>query len=167
MSELDLGTLDNQSVDYDGVVDHGGMGGMRIATDEEAVEIDAAEVKEQSVLGEDIVGEDTGDERVLCHIILDPRLPANKAKMRNLSKDQIRAQIQEALEKHCDSIGWWPDGEGPDFVVNQRTDGVWHGWAKLKQATFKKVKDWSEFPRMKVDARTQDDIDKGRTTTTL
>lgn len=164
----DEGLIGARPADADGVVDHGGMGGIRATeNDDERAQIEGGKVKDIDVGGMEIVGADEGAERVLTHMILDPRLPANRAKMRGLTKDQIKAQIQEALERHCAQIGWFPDGEGPDFVVAQRIDGVWHGYAKLKQSVRHKVKGWGDFPRMVVDERTQDDVDKGRTTTTL
>lgn len=147
--------------DADGVVDHGGMGGRRTATDNEKEQIEQAEQKDVSVGGMEIVGDDEGAERVLCHMILDPRLKPNRIKIRNLTKEQIKAQIQEALEKHCMQIGWWPDGEGPDFVVAQRTDGVWHGYAKLRKSLTNPGKSWGDFPRVKVDGRTSEDVAKG------
>lgn len=137
----------------------------REANEEQAKEIAAAEVKEHQTEQTEVVGADEGAERVLCHLILDPRIPANRLKMKGLTRDQIRDQIREALEDHCRKIGWWSDGEGPDFVVNKREDGVWHGWAKL--AAGRNAVSWSEFPRIKVDERTQDDVNKNRTTTRI
>lgn len=163
---VDLGALGSApEADTGEVEDHGGMGGLRTATESESAEIEAADVKEHSTFGADIVGADEGAERVLCHMILDPRLPPNRAKIKGLTKEQIRDQIAEALRDHCAKIGWWPDGEGPDFVVNQRTDGVWHGWAKLAASNKNHAKDWDSFPRFKVDGRTADDVAKNRTTT--
>src|SRR6185312_607402 len=116
-----------------------------------------SKVEEKQVDGVEIIGADEGEERVLVHMILDPRIPANRKLMprrgKMMSDDQIREQFREALEKHCLTIGWWPDGEGPDFVVAKRDDGVWHAYAKTKK-TRGFAKDWDTFPRMKIDGRT-------------
>lgn len=142
---------------------------MRSKEEQQLDEIAAGQRTDAETEGFEIVGDgEQGGERVLCHMIIDPRLAKNARLLAGLDDNQIREQMREGLEKHCMSIGWWPDGEGPDFVIGKREDGVWHGWAKLRESrTMGRSKAWSDFPKINVDGRTQHDILKNASSTTF
>lgn len=90
---------------------------------------------------------------------------ATNKKGQSWDREKILEIATKHFEVHCSQIGWWPSGEYPDVIVKQREDGSWICTAYLRQSTYNKVKDFDEFPRMKVDNRTSEDVLKNRSST--
>lgn len=124
-----------------------------------------AKIDDLSTEEQEIVGIDEGEEVVVTFIRI-PHNIANSKKLAVLTMAQIEKVISTELMRHCERIGWFPgDQEGPDYVVKKLEDGSWLGVAKLHKSKYNaRAKEFSEFPRVKVDERTKDDVAKGRIT---
>lgn len=110
----------------------------------------------------EVVGvEDENDLKRVISFMKIPNNKANAAKLSLLSDAQIYGVFKVELMKHAERIGWYPDGDGPDFVVKQLQDGSWLGVMKSKKSLFEKnAKDWGDFPQAGVNSMRKDDVEK-------
>ena len=132
--------------------------------EEEAMQLqkmNEAAIKDITVPEVELMGLDDSKLKRVVAFIRVVRDPRHGEAYDKLSQEDIYRIVEKHLDQHCRDIGWWPDGEGPVFVIKEKDDGTgWIGVAKLKESSMGGAKDWSSFDQISVDGRSSEDVKK-------